>query len=111
LPKTSTSNTTTDFEIEEVEKDSVSVTFGDFPISNWKEWNEDCKKRFGDCRWMKAWNDHRASKQLEVLQDVFIPQINELKKEIEALKADMADKEEEDEEELKLLGGGKIEER
>lgn len=95
MPKTSTSSTTTDeSQIEEVEQDSVSVTFGDFPINSWKEWDKDCKENFGDCRWMKAWNDHRASKQLEVLQDSILPQIEELKKEIEALKSKLREREE-----------------
>lgn len=101
MPKTSTSNTTTDEEgeIEEIEQDSVSVTFGDFPINNWKEWDKDCKEKFGDCRWMKAWNDHRAAQQLQVLQDSILPQIEELKTEIANLKSELQEKKQETEKE------------
>jgi hypothetical protein len=26
------------------------------------EWEENCQRNFGDCRWMKMWNDHLAAK-------------------------------------------------
>ena len=38
-----------------------------FPLPILKEWDEDCKKNFGDCRWMKCWNDHLAAKREPIL--------------------------------------------
>lgn len=33
-----------------------------FPIQFYREWKEDCKQNFGDCHWIKAWNDHQNAK-------------------------------------------------
>ena len=40
-----------------------SFTVSGFPIPNWNEWEKDCQKNFGDCRWIKMWYDHQQSKR------------------------------------------------
>jgi len=51
---------------------TVIVTASAFPIGFWQEWNKDCQVEFGDCRWIKMWNDHLTAKNnkayLEVLE-------------------------------------------
>jgi len=44
---------------------TLTVTCSSFPLRLFKEWDEDCVTRFGNCRWMKMWHDHLAAKQLE----------------------------------------------
>ena len=60
------------------EKDSLTVSCNSFPFKLWKEWDKDCKILFGNCRWMKMWHDHLASKQLDVFT-VLMEQIEILK--------------------------------
>jgi len=58
---------------------TVSVGVSAFPIGQWKEWEKDCKEKYGDCRWIKMWSDHvRANeyvfyeeliKRIRVLED------------------------------------------
>ena len=36
-----------------------------FPKDLWGEWNKDCQDRFGDCRWIKMWNDHTRVKDVD----------------------------------------------
>jgi len=36
-----------------------------FPsIGSFKEWDDDCKKNFYDCRWMKMMYDHKMAKEM-----------------------------------------------
>lgn|SRR3990167_3800496 len=44
-------------------KTFVSPTFSRVPMSQWMEWELDCKERFGDSRWAKAWNDHQMARE------------------------------------------------
>jgi len=60
---------------KETEKETVpnvtmKVTASAFPMTLFREWDKDCKEKFGDCRWMKMWNDHLASKSMELYIDL-----------------------------------------
>ena len=61
------------------------------------EWDDDCKAKFGNCRWMKMWNDHMSSKRESV--------INEIREELEMLKKRIYELEQKPEEEIQTLGG------
>ena len=64
----------------------VSPTFSRVPFPQWKEWEDDCKERFGDSRWAKAWNDHQAAKEdykFKMISD----KIDNILLELESLKA------------------------
>lgn len=58
---------------------TVSITSGSWPIGLLKEWEADCIKNYGNCRWMKMWNDHLIAKQATAFAEI-------LKDEIEVLK-------------------------
>ena len=48
------------------------VKVGDFPESQWAEWDKDCKENFSNCRWAKMMNDHVKSKMVDlVVQNKF----------------------------------------
>ena len=74
--------------MEKKEENNVTVTIS----STWsnlkllKEWDDDCKQSFGDCRWMKMWNDHLASKREKVL-DKLIEEISMLKARMDILES------------------------
>lgn len=67
---------------EEVPNVTMKVTASAFPMRLFHEWDVDCKERFGDCRWMKMWNDHLASKSVEMYLDMS-KQISELRSMVE----------------------------
>lgn len=77
----------------------VGLYAGDFPLSNFIEWKEDCKKRFGDCYWIKVWNDHLLAKN-STLYSLLIEKIDELEKKIEVKEKS------EEKKEVKTLGAG-----
>jgi len=74
---------------------SVSPTFSRVPFPQWKEWEEDCKAKFGDSRWAKAWNDHLMAKEdykykmLSDKIDQILIELEQLKTEDEKLENDM----------------------
>ena len=47
---------------------TVTVTSGCFPAELFREWDEDCKKKFGNCRWMKMWFDHLVASRLSKIE-------------------------------------------
>ena len=48
------------------------VKVGEFPESQWEEWNKDCKENFSNCRWAKMMNDHTKSRMVDlVIQNKF----------------------------------------
>ena len=59
-------------------RDSLTISANSFPFKLWNEWDSDCIETFGNCRWMKMWHDHLASKQLDVFR-VLMEQVEELK--------------------------------
>ena len=62
----------------------VSVPSGDFPITLFDEWESDCRERYGGSRWMKMWNDHLASKSMEMYIDL-AEQLSEMKSRVSIL--------------------------
>jgi len=46
---------------------TITVTCSSFPFQLFKEWEQDCKARFNDCRWMKMWHDHLMAQQFYAL--------------------------------------------
>ena len=79
---------------------TMKVTASAFPMSLFKEWDKDCKERFGDCRWMKMWNDHLASKSMEMYIDLST-QLSEMKDRISILE-ETPEKEEKEESDVKV---------
>lgn len=71
----------------------VGFVANDFPLSNFIDWDIDCKTRFGDCRWLKIWNDHMLSKSVG-LHSLLVEKIDNLENEITQLKAKPKEKEE-----------------
>ena len=55
-----------------------------FPIPLWKEWDFECKRDFGDCRWMKIWHDHLRAKDFQSYQ-FLVAKINELERKTDLL--------------------------
>lgn len=62
----------------------LKVTASAFPMRLFNEWDANCKERFGDCRWMKMWNDHMAAKNVEMYIELN-NQLIELRKRVELL--------------------------
>ncbi len=72
----------------------VGIIVGSFPFTLWKEWDNDCKANYGDCRWAKMWSDHlRANMKIE-----------EIRKEI--LQEEPEERVEEEKDDLGLLNPG-----
>jgi len=84
---------------DELKKEPFSVTIS----STWTnikaldEWDKDCKANFGNCRWMKMWNDHLAAKR-EGFLNTILEKLDELKERIDKL-------EKKEKVEIKTLGG------
>lgn len=70
----------------EEEYPTISVTSGSFPLHLFIEWDEDCKKNFGNRRWMKMWHDHVFTQKFDMFLKLF-DEIQMLKNEITKLKA------------------------
>ena len=49
---------------------AVGIFMGNFPEKLAKEWEQDCQKYYGGCRWMKAYSDHCKARVLEMDEDV-----------------------------------------
>ncbi|MHA1852285.1 MAG: hypothetical protein ACTSUF_02135 [Candidatus Heimdallarchaeaceae archaeon] len=64
-------------------KVSITVT-STWPLHLFREWDDDCKKNFNDCRWLKMWNDHLAAKRERTIE-VLMNEINALKARLDSL--------------------------
>jgi hypothetical protein len=73
---------------------TINIGVSAFPTKLFEEWKKDCGERFGDCRWLKIWNDHMVSKIYVNL----IERINELERKVSI-------KEQEKTEEVKTFKG------
>lgn len=63
---------------------TFTSTFTGFPIAQWRDWETSCKEQYGDCRWLKMWDDHRKARELEML-DTLVKLVNSLKERIDVL--------------------------
>lgn len=62
----------------------IGLFAGSFPRELALEWEEDCKKRYNGCRWIKMWSDHLVAKTVQEKQTFIIekePEPKEEKKE------------------------------
>ena len=84
---------------------TYSIKCSGFPEQLWKEWDADCKRKYGDCRWMKMWMDHLAAKEADKLALV-IEKLTELEYRIKMLEQN-AGSEPVKNDEVKTLGGEK----
>ena len=57
-----------------------------FPSNQWLEWDADCKEHFGDCRWIKMWNDHLVAKQQGMYSEL-LTKIQQLELKIASLES------------------------
>ena len=92
-----------DSKMEEKQKNTVSVSVSGFPMSSWIEWEKDCIKNYGDCRWLKMWADHQSAQRFFILDSVF-RELAMIRTELQMLKGETENSTEE-EEEVQTLGG------
>lgn len=85
-------------------KGTVLVTASGFPSKQWKEWNEDCKENYGDCRWVKMWSDHLNTQNSE-LYDSLLKKYRELEDRLFALESGDKAKQEPVSGSVETLGG------
>ena len=62
-----------------------------FPIDLAEDWNMDCKESFGDCRWVKMWNDHLRAKDYKHYQFV-LNKIKALEEKVDELENSIRNK-------------------
>ena len=79
---------------------TVALTAGAFPLDLFKEWDADCKEKFGGLRWMKIWNDHIAAQSVDIFR-VLLEEIERLKSRIDSLEG----KEQKEQKKSITLGG------
>ena len=77
----------------EKKSDTMGLVANGFPIELFEEWEVDCKKRFGDCRWLKIWSDHILNKTLSTNNILIIAELERLSNRIKKLE-ELANKEE-----------------
>ena len=70
---------------------SITIQASGFPLSAFKEWDESCKKDFGDCRWVKIMHDHKMANNNQMV-NLLLDRIERLEYQISLLTSD--DKEE-----------------
>lgn len=85
---------------------TLTVTCSSFPFQLFKEWEQDCKARFNNCRWMKMWFDHMLARQFEALAK-FLSQVNIAPDEGEEPEEEQEQKEQssDKDETIKVIGG------
>ena len=93
-------------EAEKNDRDRAQGTRGfhisGFPIEFWDDWDADCKENYGDCRWIKIWNDHMKTKEANKYQ-FLLNKINKLEERL-----DEVDVKKEDTKPVVTLGGNVI---
>ena len=70
---------------------SITIQASGFPLSAFKEWDESCKKDFGDCRWVKIMHDHKMANNNHLF-NLLLDRIEQLEHQLSLLTSD--DKEE-----------------
>ena len=75
------------------------------PMSQWLRWEQDCIDNFGDCYWLKIWNDHIRAKDMDILVSQLMKKFDEQDAKIEVIcEALNEEQKEEETEEPKTLG-------
>ena len=82
---------------------SITIQASGFPLSTFKEWDESCKKDFGDCRWLKIVHDHKMAKNLKDF-NILLDRIEDLENQIALLSSQDNNKDTEPTG-IKTLGG------
>jgi len=91
----------TDKKDEKTGNVTIGVTASGFPFPLFKQWEEDCKKRFNNLRWAKMWSDHLEAQAMRVLTEKLA--------EMEARLAQLEGSPATDEPEVLTFGGDKNE--
>jgi hypothetical protein len=90
---------------EEGKPPTISIQASGFPLSSFKEWDESCKKDFGDCRWVKIIHDHNVAKASAAL-NLILDRLEILESRLEQIEAGPQGEPVEDKEPVvKTLGG------
>mgnify|MGYP003112173192 FL=1 len=63
---------------------SITIQASGFPLSAFKEWDESCKRDFGDCRWLKMMNDHKMATNYQMI-NTLLQRIDDLEEQINLL--------------------------
>ncbi len=63
-------------EVKVISDAEVSVRLR-MPMKQWVIWNDDCEMTYRGCRWMKMWNDHLQSQNIQVTEDLFVKYLGE----------------------------------
>lgn len=85
------------------ERDTVSPTFGKFPMKQWSEWDQDCEMNFNGTRWMKAIHDHQKARQ-SMKEEAMWEYMMGLKNQIDLLQSSMEKPQETKPETIETLG-------
>jgi hypothetical protein len=90
---------------EEGKAPTISIQASGFPLASFKEWDESCKKDFGDCRWVKIIHDHNVAKASAAL-NLILERLSILESRLEQIELNPQEEPVEDEEPtVKTLGG------
>jgi len=82
---------------------TLSLQASGFPISTFREWDESCRKDFGNARWIKIVHDHQMAKVLPLLNSLIV-RVEQLEENINNLTTQPAQNEQV-KEEYKTIGG------
>jgi len=69
------------------------------PMSQWLRWEQSCIDNFGDCYWLKIWNDHVRAQDMDVLVSQLMKKFDEQDAKIEVLSEMLSQPQEEEKEE------------
>jgi len=83
----------------------ISVTCGSWPVGLFRQWEQDCMMNYGNCRWMKMWNDHLIAKQATSFAEILKEEIEMLKIKIDRIENRKVNKDNNNKEVLTLGGG------
>jgi hypothetical protein len=90
-----------------MEQGEMNVTRGfkvsGMPMSQWLRWEKDCKENYGDCYWLKLWNDHQKAKDYDVFVSQILAKFEEQDIKIDLI-ADLVKDEDKKERKVKTLG-------
>jgi len=64
---------------------TISIQASGFPLTSFKEWDDSCKRDFGDCRWVKIIHDHNVAKASTTF-NLLLERLEKLEGELDLLK-------------------------